>query len=33
MEQNSNFTGANATAYLETGDIEIPGSTSATYYG
>jgi len=23
------FTGANATAYLETGDIEIPGSTSA----
>ena len=23
------FTGANATAYLETGDIEIPGATSA----
>lgn len=23
------FTGANATAYLETGDIEVPGSTSA----
>jgi hypothetical protein len=23
------FTGANATAYIETGDIEIPGSTSA----
>ena len=23
------FTGANATAYLETGDIVIPGSTSA----
>lgn len=23
------FTGSNATAYLETGDIEIPGSTSA----
>ena len=23
------FTGANATAYIETGDIEVPGSTSA----
>jgi hypothetical protein len=23
------FTGANATAYIETGDVEIPGSTSA----
>lgn len=23
------FTGANATAYLETGDVEVPGSTSA----
>jgi hypothetical protein len=23
------FTGANATAYLETGDIEVPGATSA----
>jgi hypothetical protein len=23
------FSGANATAYIETGDIEVPGSTSA----